>query len=71
MQHEKPHKHENKTCPRCGAGFICKAGTILQCQCYGIELPPGLQETIMIRYQDCLCRTCLEELASGKSIEKA
>ncbi|HRG25947.1 MAG TPA: cysteine-rich CWC family protein [Chitinophagaceae bacterium] len=55
-------KHEYKTCPRCGAGFECKAGSILQCQCYGIVLPPVVQQQIELDYRECLCRSCLEIL---------
>lgn len=55
-------KHEYKTCPRCGTGFECKTGNILQCQCYGIVLSPAAQALVEQRYTDCLCRSCLEEL---------
>lgn len=54
--------HEEKQCPRCGARFECKAGSITACQCYGIPL--GDEERVFIeeRYHDCLCRNCLLEL---------
>jgi len=59
---KKTVKHEYKTCPRCGTGFECKAGTILQCQCYGIVLPEKVQRHIEQTYRDCLCRQCLLQL---------
>lgn len=65
------YKHEFKTCPRCGAGFECKAGTILQCQCYGIVLPEKIRLETEHRYRDCLCRSCLEELAGLSRGKKA
>lgn len=55
-------KHEYKTCPRCGTGFECKAGNILQCQCYGIGLTAAAQQLVEQQYTDCLCRSCLEAL---------
>ncbi len=55
-------KHEFKTCPRCGAGFECKAGNILQCQCYGVVLTEPIKQQIENEYRDCLCRACLETL---------
>lgn len=63
-------KHELKTCPRCGAGFECKAGTILQCQCYGIVLSPAVQQRIEKDFRDCLCRSCLEILRDQALADK-
>lgn len=67
---ERKIKHEYKTCPRCGAGFECKAGTILQCQCYGIVLAPAVQQQIEQDYRDCLCRSCLEILRDQAPADK-
>jgi Cysteine-rich CWC len=55
-------KHETKSCPRCKAAFECKPGNITQCQCYGIELSEGQKAYIEQRYNDCLCRQCLQYL---------
>ena len=55
-------KHEEKTCPRCHAAFECKVGDITQCQCYGIKLTSEEKKFIESRYEDCLCRKCLNEL---------
>jgi hypothetical protein len=55
--------HEEKNCPRCGAGFECKGGSITECQCYGVELNNEERAFIEERYgDDCLCRSCLLEL---------
>jgi len=55
-------KHEEKYCPRCQAPFECKVGSIAECQCNGVGLPPGVRQFIADRYKDCLCRKCLLEL---------
>ncbi len=67
---EQTIKHEYKTCPRCGTGFECKEGTILQCQCYGILLPPDVQYQIGQEYRDCLCRSCLETIRDKDAANK-
>jgi len=67
---ERMIKHEYKTCPRCGTGFECKAGNILQCQCYGISLPFAVQQQIEQAYRDCLCRSCLETLRDRAGVDK-
>lgn len=54
--------HESKNCPRCKKAFECKPGNITQCQCHGIELTPALKAFIEQRYNDCLCRDCLQFL---------
>ena len=66
-------KHEYKTCPRCGTGFECKAGNVLQCQCYGIVLTATARQQVEQQYSDCLCRSCLvalnENAAGNKTAE--
>ena len=57
-------KHETKQCPLCKAEFICKAGSILQCQCQTIYLNPEQMEYVNAQYEDCLCVSCLEKLRS-------
>ncbi len=52
-------KHEDKFCPRCGTGFECKVGTILQCQCSGLSFTDEEKAHIAQSYKDCLCRSCL------------
>jgi Cysteine-rich CWC len=56
-------KHETRKCPRCNTEFECKAGTIAQCQCYGIALTVEQRAYVEQRYSGCLCRTCLDHLS--------
>jgi hypothetical protein len=58
------YKHEEKRCSRCGECFECKAGDIVNCQCYGIELTTEEEAFIASHYTDCLCRFCLLQLKS-------
>jgi hypothetical protein len=55
-------KHEEKHCPRCSIAFECKAGTIMQCLCSGIQL--SLEERVYVesKFEDCLCINCLAAL---------
>lgn len=54
--------HELKNCQRCGKSFECKSGNISQCQCFGFTMTDELKVYIEQRYNDCLCRSCLEYL---------
>ena len=54
--------HENKSCLRCKKQFECKSGNITQCQCYGIELTIEQRAYIEQRYNECLCKDCLQYL---------
>lgn len=54
--------HEEKSCPRCGNSFECKAGSITECQCFGIVLSTEEKAFMEERYNECLCRNCLVEL---------
>lgn len=56
-------QHETKECPRCKKAFECKPGDIIKCQCYGIMLTAELKAYIEHRYNDCLCKDCLEYLS--------
>ena len=62
--------HETKNCPRCHHGFACRVGTITQCQCYGIELSAEQRAYIEQRYNDCLCRDCLQYLSNELNLFK-
>jgi hypothetical protein len=52
-------KHEMKKCPRCSTAFECKVGSVLLCQCTGIEFTDEEKSFIAKNYNDCLCRNCL------------
>ena len=55
-------KHEEKKCQRCRALFECKAGSIMLCQCNGIQLTTEERAYIETKYEDCLCVNCLRIL---------
>jgi hypothetical protein len=54
--------HETKFCQRCNASFECKAGTVMQCQCFDVTLTIEQRAYIEQRYDDCLCKNCLQYL---------
>ena len=62
--------HASKNCPRCNKPFECKAGNISQCQCFGITVKPELKAFLEQRYNDCLCRDCLNYLQQGQTLFK-
>ncbi|BDD07828.1 hypothetical protein FUAX_02600 [Fulvitalea axinellae] len=55
-------RHEDKKCPRCGAGFECKTGSVTICQCYAVPLNTDEREYIREKFDDCLCARCLAQL---------
>jgi Cysteine-rich CWC len=62
--------HEQKNCPRCKASFECNPGNITQCQCYGFKMSSELKVYIEQRYNDCLCRSCLDYLSQELNLFK-
>ena len=55
---------EHKSCPRCGAAFICQHENPAKCQCAGVELSPAARAHLAEHYPNqCLCRKCLLEFA--------
>ena len=63
-------KHEEKICLRCNAVFECKLGNISQCQCTTIQLTTAERQYIGEKYEDCLCRSCLEKLKGAYHLLK-
>ena len=61
-------KHEQKNCPRCGAGFECKTGDIAHCQCSSIQLSETETKFIANQFTDCLCAACMKAMKSEYSI---
>lgn len=53
-----------KTCPRCGATFVCKENEdIRSCQCASVRLSETTRTLLQARYEGrCLCARCLREL---------
>ena len=55
---------EHKSCPRCGAAFICQHENPAKCQCAGVELSPATRAHLAAQYpSQCLCRKCLLEFS--------
>ncbi|MEO6611003.1 MAG: cysteine-rich CWC family protein [Chitinophagaceae bacterium] len=63
-------QHETKNCPRCKTVFECKPGNITQCQCFGLVISAELRAYIEQRYNDCLCRDCLQWLSDELNLFK-
>lgn len=51
---------KTKVCPRCGSTFACLHSA--DCWCAAYTIPDKLTEHLKSNYNDCLCKTCLEEL---------
>lgn len=63
-QDTNTHSSGTKTCPRCGATFLCQTQLGSNCQCVGIELSPDTRAMLNRRYPyQCLCRACLLEFS--------
>ena len=59
-----PATMEHKSCPRCGAAFICQHENPAKCQCAGVELSPATRVHLAAQYPNqCLCRKCLLEFS--------
>lgn len=54
---------ERKCCPRCGETFRCMRHADRRCDCRDLVLPAALTARLAQDYPDCLCITCLRELA--------
>jgi hypothetical protein len=61
--------HEEKRCPRCEALFICKVGTIAECQCRSVQLSAAQRQYIAEQYDDCLCSICMQAERSAFCID--
>jgi Cysteine-rich CWC len=55
-------QHEQKKCPCCQQHFECKVGSILLCHCSAIVLTDAEQGFIKNKYNDCLCKNCLQQI---------
>jgi hypothetical protein len=51
--------HVSERCPRCGATFICNAGSIGQCQCAAVRLTDAERAFVATQFDGCLCAACL------------
>ena len=57
-----PQYREPSVCEACGEQFVCGA-TQSSCWCQEIKLGEAVRARLRARYQRCLCRACLENLA--------
>ncbi len=48
-----------KTCPRCGAKFVCSHSA--DCWCASVTLNDAMRK-ILKQYEDCICLNCLKQL---------
>ena len=55
------HKGEEKYCPRCSTAFECNAGSIHLCRCTTVTLNENETGYIRVKYDDCLCSSCMQE----------
>jgi hypothetical protein len=62
-------EHEIKICGRCGNRFECKVGSIMQCQCFAVQLNELQRAYIAERYADCLCVDCIQLIIAEMRIE--
>ncbi|MBM4137970.1 MAG: cysteine-rich CWC family protein [Nitrospira sp.] len=51
-----------KICEQCGQAFECVG---YQCWCGQAGITESQMDWIAARYKDCLCQTCLEQVAMG------
>jgi hypothetical protein len=67
-----PRSCDPSTCEACGQAFTCGA-QLSGCWCMEVALSEAVRAELRTRFQNCLCRACLERFArSGNEIcEKA
>lgn len=60
----------NETCPRCRAGFECRAGSPSPCDCMSIALSRPALDHLAEQYDGCLCLRCLQEIGESVAGER-
>jgi hypothetical protein len=60
-----PNFRERQKCEACKEEFICGA-SLSGCWCSEIKLSQTTLNQLRAKYKKCLCRKCLEKLASCK-----
>ena len=48
-----------KKCPKCGSSFECMSES--DCWCEKIQIPPKNMKYVLLNYDGCLCKQCLED----------
>ena len=69
MKKPDEFKHEPKVCPRCQCIFECKVGSVEQCICVTIKVSDRVQDYARKKFADCLCVTCLQEIANEYNLD--
>jgi Cysteine-rich CWC len=62
-----PQFRAASVCEACGATFSCGAANS-NCWCQEIKLSEETRAALRARYERCLCRACLENLAEGEKV---
>ncbi|MBI3097166.1 MAG: cysteine-rich CWC family protein [Planctomycetes bacterium] len=57
----------DKRCSRCGGEFDCGAGRS-SCWCVSERVPKAVLDRLRAKYPDCLCPSCLREVAAGGNL---
>jgi hypothetical protein len=65
MTWNEPITDGTKRCPRCGAEFECKVDDLRNCDCVAVKVTLPVLKTLQGKYEDCLCPTCLREIAAS------
>lgn len=55
-----------RQCEACGQPFVCGA-SLQGCWCFGVKLSAEARQQMRGQYKDCLCSTCLQRFAEGKT----
>jgi hypothetical protein len=58
-----------KYCERCHIQFECKVTDIANCQCSKVSISNEIRVLLKAAHQDCLCTSCLLELANTYSLK--
>ncbi len=59
-----------KKCPKCNAEFVCGNNEISACHCVSVTVSSEAKQYLVENYKDCLCNTCLREVAERYTPDK-
>jgi Cysteine-rich CWC len=63
---EAPVKGSRLECEKCHTFFNCRADDIAACHCSAVKLSKAQMDRIAARWNGCLCRDCLVEIAQSE-----
>lgn len=61
----KPLLKRARTCEACGSEFECELA-LGGCWCSKIDLSDEQRASLAEKYQDCICRKCLEDTSQNR-----